>query len=747
MNRRFAKHVRNLLLFCVLAAVLAVVPFAWRAGGRIDFSSFTALLQKTSLIHIFLKGGPIMWPLSFASILALGTVIDRVVFLLNERRKRDPQAVREFFAAVDHKDMEGAIRISQTSDFYIVRVLGYALAHRSKSLAGALLYAQEKELRRFRGGIATLDTVITLAPLLGLLGTVTGMMGSFSLIGGELSTPGAVTGGIAEALIATAFGLGIAITSLIPFNILNTRLEDARQEIESAAKELDLRLHPPTRRETAAPPVVRPDPQKARAVRARRRAHAPAGVATALVPLKKFSLYLVILTIASRASAQTTPALQSTPWSRSVLAIWNDPVFQKQFIASYGVNSEIEPRVTVDEVTILEKIRPLMGGEKADLPKAEETLKKQIKAESSAILDFTLAGIYFQQDKMADALANYLKAVGKFPGFRRAWRNMGLIYARDGKYDDAINAFTKMIELGGGDAYSYGLLGFAYAAKQDYQAAEAAYRNALLLQPQNTQWRLGLTHCVIKQQKYEDAVTLLEVLIARNPEQTEFWLSQASAYCGMKQYLKAAEDLEAVDHLGKATIDSLYTLGDIYVNEGLMDLAARTYLRAIAADANQPPGRSVKSAEAMAARGAVAQAQQVALCLYQTLEKRMEDPDRRRLLKLQARLSMAEGDSTAETVKALEEIVKIDPLDGEALMLLGQHYSRQNEPDRAMFYYERAESLEAFEVSAKVRHAQELVRLKRYAEALPLLRRAREVKPREELQKYLDQVERLAKSR
>jgi biopolymer transport protein ExbB len=103
-----------------------------------------------------------------------------------------------------------------------------------------LLYAQAQELKRWKRGLPILDTVITLAPLLGLLGTVTGMMGSFSLIGGELSAPGAITGGIAEALIATAFGLGIAITALLPFNFLNSKLDEASHEIESAGTQLEL---------------------------------------------------------------------------------------------------------------------------------------------------------------------------------------------------------------------------------------------------------------------------------------------------------------------------------------------------------------------------------------------------------------------------------------------------------------------------------------------------------------------------
>lgn len=453
-----------------------------------------------------------------------------------------------------------------------------------------------------------------------------------------------------------------------------------------------------------------------------------------------FTLYFLVLGIIVCFTMQN----QAAQLSQQELDIWNDPVFRKEFVAYYGINAEVEPRISPEEVAILEKIRPLMA---EDLSRAERALKNRMKPGCSSMLDFTLGGIQFQQDKMIEALGNYRKAVEKFPSFRRAWRNIGLIYVRDGKYDDAISAFTRMIELGGGDAYSYGLLGFAYAAKQDYQASEAAYRNALLLQPENTEWRLGITRCVFKQQKFEDAVTLLEGLIGRYPDKSDFWLLQAQAYLGMKQPLKAAVNLEAVDRLGKSTVDSLHTLGDIYVSENLMDLAANAYLRAINVDVHQSHGRPLQSVELLATRGAISQARQVAARIREVWISQMEDVHRRKLLKLEARLSMADGGSSDKTAGVLEEIVRLNPLDGEALLLLGQHYSRQNEPDRAIFYYERAESLEAFEVNARIRHAQVLVGLGRYSEAVPLLRRAQEVKPHDDIARYLEQVERIAKTR
>ncbi|MEI8235059.1 MAG: MotA/TolQ/ExbB proton channel family protein [Verrucomicrobiota bacterium] len=195
------------------------------------------------MIQIFLKGGPVMWPLLLTSLVALTVVFERLFFTLRERRRRDASAVEGIFAAVERGDLSRAEAIGSRSRDYLARVLTYALQHRGVSFGNALLQAANEELQRFNRGISVLDTIVTLAPLLGLFGTVTGMIHAFGLLGAsELGAPTAITGGIAEALVATAFGLLIAMVSLLPFNFLNTRLERARQEIETAAAQLEMLL-------------------------------------------------------------------------------------------------------------------------------------------------------------------------------------------------------------------------------------------------------------------------------------------------------------------------------------------------------------------------------------------------------------------------------------------------------------------------------------------------------------------------
>lgn len=189
------------------------------------------------------RGGPLMWPLLATSLIALTVALERLVFIAATRVRRRPAVVEAMLSAVERGEIGAAQDLGYTTGDYVARVLTAGLRHRGTSLSTALLRAGNQELKMFNRGLHILDTSITLAPLLGLLGTVSGMIRCFGLLGArELDAPATITGGIAEALIATGFGLCIAIVALIPFNFLTARVEEARHEIEDAATHLELLL-------------------------------------------------------------------------------------------------------------------------------------------------------------------------------------------------------------------------------------------------------------------------------------------------------------------------------------------------------------------------------------------------------------------------------------------------------------------------------------------------------------------------
>lgn len=190
-----------------------------------------------------------MWPLFLTSVISLAVVIERLFFIAATRLARQPKTVEKILSLAEDGDFDEAIRAGEGSGDYVARSLVYGLKHRGESFSSALLRAANRELKKFNQGLSVLDTVITLAPLLGLLATVTGMIRAFGVLGDrELDAPSVITGGIAEALIGTAFGLAIAVLALIPFNYLNARLEEARHEIEDASTHLELLIKAEKRR-------------------------------------------------------------------------------------------------------------------------------------------------------------------------------------------------------------------------------------------------------------------------------------------------------------------------------------------------------------------------------------------------------------------------------------------------------------------------------------------------------------------
>jgi tetratricopeptide (TPR) repeat protein len=425
--------------------------------------------------------------------------------------------------------------------------------------------------------------------------------------------------------------------------------------------------------------------------------------------------------------------------------LWKDPTFQKQFLGTYGTLSEVEPGVTEIEREAMDKVLALMG-KPGGTDEARTYLLRSTKPANSAVFDFTLANIYFQQGKLKRAVDWYLKALEKFPSYQRAYKNLGLVYIQQGVFDKAVPVLTRAIELGASDGLTYGYLGYALLMAEQYVSAESAYRMATMLQPNTLDWKMGLARCFFRQGRFDAAAALCEELIRDDPESGDFWLLQANAYLGLEQPMKAAANYEYLDTVGFATVDSLNTLGDIYVNAGLMDQAADAYLRALAREDRGEVDRFLRDAEVLAARGAYQDADRLAQAVQETYRDALGEVEKKRLLKLEARMATARGDAGEDQARLLQQIVDLDPLDGEALILLAKYHIDAEEHEQGYFLYERAAGLEDFEAEATLRHGQALVRQARYQDALPLLKRAQEISQREDVAKYIEQVERVARS-
>lgn len=209
-------------------------------------------MSPMSPMDLFMAGKEIMWPILLLSFVAITVVVERVLFIVRENGTREPDVVEKMLESVERRDIEGALAVGRKSKDFIARILVYSLSNREYSLSNAFVRASGQELSRFAQGMATLDTCITAAPLLGLLGTVTGMMRTFGALGGGDigGAMGAITGGVAEALIATMCGLAIAIVGLFPYNYMNARTEQAKQDVADASHALEILLK---KSETNAP--------------------------------------------------------------------------------------------------------------------------------------------------------------------------------------------------------------------------------------------------------------------------------------------------------------------------------------------------------------------------------------------------------------------------------------------------------------------------------------------------------------
>lgn len=182
-----------------------------------------------------------MYPLLACSVIAMTVVIERAIFWIQTDRTRNQALVDEVLelCRIGNWDMV-RIKVAGSKD-YLIRILISGILHREFSMTKAMESSGADEIRNMRRYMGVLDTMITVAPLLGFLGTVTGIILSFESLGlTVVEHPETVAMGIAQALITTAAGLIIAILTVFPYNYFNSRIEDAALSIEKYATSLEI---------------------------------------------------------------------------------------------------------------------------------------------------------------------------------------------------------------------------------------------------------------------------------------------------------------------------------------------------------------------------------------------------------------------------------------------------------------------------------------------------------------------------
>ena len=414
------------------------------------------------------------------------------------------------------------------------------------------------------------------------------------------------------------------------------------------------------------------------------------------------------------------------------------PEFQKRFIASYGVLEDREPDLQDLEISLLEKIGPMVE-ENPEFAKSMLEGMLANEAPATATFNFILANLYFNGGAYDDSLAEYNRAIDKFPTFRRAWKNLGLLLVRQADYDEGLKALVRCIELGDTSPDTYGSAAYCHLRAGNLMAAELAYNAAIVLDPKNIEWIEGKAQAMIYGKRYAEAESLLRELIKRDSTKAVYRKFLANVYVELGHHIEAAQVFELIHAMDEDSSDTRLQLANIYSLHGMYDLSVDTYLEASDDQIEEQLGNVLLGTRFLIDQDEVAQASRLfdrvgGIGSDWTTDEKMS------YTLLESRFAALDGDPILEESK-LQDALKINPLSGEALVRLGSVFAGRGQNAKAMYYFERAYSSENHQYQALVQASQLLIDASRFPEALNLLKRASILKPSDDLKLLMDRVQ------
>ncbi|WP_028864566.1 MotA/TolQ/ExbB proton channel family protein [Psychromonas aquimarina] len=200
-------------------------------------SSLFQQIQQT-MPEWFQQGGVVMWLLLVTSFLTTIVTLERCFIWLNYHFQEEHFPLHECFASLNKYEKTDALLHCQKRDTPALKMLEHGINALPFSPNEKMESYAEIQISAMSRGQSLLDTVITLAPMLGILGTVLGIIDSFNILSLQgVENPTAVVGGIAQALISTAAGLSVALLALLPYNLFRSQIQKLTLHLESVGSE------------------------------------------------------------------------------------------------------------------------------------------------------------------------------------------------------------------------------------------------------------------------------------------------------------------------------------------------------------------------------------------------------------------------------------------------------------------------------------------------------------------------------
>ena len=195
-----------------------------------------------SLWNLFLKGGIIIFPIFFCGVLTIGIIIERLISLKNAEIDNE-KFINEIEGILRRRKIKEALQLCDKNDKPVPRIIKAALLKIDRSreeVKEAIDDAANYEIPNLEKYLGILATIATISPLLGLLGTVTGLIKAFMVIEakGGLVNPGDLARGIWEALLTTVVGLIVAIPAYLAYNYFVSRVNNIILDMEKSATRL-----------------------------------------------------------------------------------------------------------------------------------------------------------------------------------------------------------------------------------------------------------------------------------------------------------------------------------------------------------------------------------------------------------------------------------------------------------------------------------------------------------------------------